>query len=182
MVILFCYNLKMDYYKKKIFLAQVDKNDKIIGKIDRWQTHQNSLLHRGFTVVLIYQNKFVLQHRKHLVFDKYFDLTFSSHQIYVRDILQTDEEAINQTLKREWNIDLTAIKGKPTYLGKFYYLAKDPKTIFTEHEIDHIYIAQLKTPPRPNLDFAYGFQLVNKEEISNYKLAPWAKKILNFIK
>ena len=51
-------------------------------------------------MILTYQNKFVLQHRKHLAFDGYYDLTFSSHQIYVHSVLQTDEDAINETLKR----------------------------------------------------------------------------------
>jgi isopentenyl-diphosphate delta-isomerase len=172
----------MNYYKKELFLAEVDRQDNIIGKVERWDAHKKGVLHRGFTMILVYKKKIVLQHRKHLAFDGYFDLTFSSHQIYVHDVLQTDEDAINDTLKREWNIDDIGIKNIPKYLGKFYYKAKDPNSIFTEHEIDYIYIAELKNLPNPNSDFAYGYKLVNKNEIKKYKTAPWVQEIIGIIK
>src|SRR3989339_1036848 len=163
----------MDYYKKELFLAEVDKDDNVLRKVERWNAHKEGVLHRGFTMLLTYQDKFVLQHRKHPAFDGYYDLTFSSHQIYVHDVLQTDEDAIFDTLKREWNIDATGIKSIPKYLGKFYYKAKDPNSVFTEHEIDYIYEAELKNLPNPNPEFAYGYKLVNKKEILKYKTAPW---------
>jgi len=56
----------MDYYKKELFLAEVDKDDNVIGKIERWKAHKEAVLHRGFTTILTHQNKIVLQHRKHL--------------------------------------------------------------------------------------------------------------------
>ena len=172
----------MDYYKQKLFLAEVDKDDNIIDKIERWEGHKKGVLHRGFTAVMIYHDQFVIQHRKHLAFDGYFDLTFSSHQIYVNNVLQTDEDAINETLKREWNIDATGIKSIPKYLCKFYYKAKDPNSIFTEHEVDYIYIAELINRPNPNPNFAYGFELIKKQEIKNYKIAPWVEEIVPMIK
>ncbi|MFA5770021.1 MAG: hypothetical protein WC894_00820 [Patescibacteria group bacterium] len=171
----------MDYYKKELFLAQVDKEDNILGKIERWKAHKEGILHRGFTAVLTYKNNIVLQHRKHLAFDGYFDLTFSSHQIYINEKLQTDIEAIKETLKREWSIDQTGLTGELKYLGKFYYKAKDPNSIFTEHEIDYIYQAELKKLPTPNPDFAYGFELIDKQKIENYKIAPWVKDIIKII-
>lgn len=183
----------MDYYKKRLFLAEVDKKDNIIGKIERWQAHRDGILHRGFTTILTYQNNIVLQHRKHLAFDRYFDLTFSSHQIYINGRLQTDLEAINETLKREWNIDGSGLINEPKFLKKFYYKAKDPQSIFAEHEIDYIYQAELKDPPIPNPDFAYGFKLIKnflaleasekwaKLEIRNFKIAPWVSEIIKMI-
>jgi isopentenyldiphosphate isomerase len=173
----------MDYYKKKLFLAKVDKNDNVVGKIERWKAHQDGILHRGFTAVLTYENSFVVQHRKHLAFDRFYDLTFSSHQIYTNDVLQTDLEAIDQTLKREWNIDRSGLTETPKFLNKFYYKAKDPNSIFTEHEIDYIYQAGLKNLPTPNLDFAYGYSLRRKEQIlrSELAFAPWVKDIINTI-
>ncbi|MEK9169689.1 MAG: hypothetical protein AAB788_03010, partial [Patescibacteria group bacterium] len=151
----------MDYYQKKLFVAEVDKDDNIVGKIERWQAHKEGILHRGFTMILMYQNKIVLQHRKHPAFDGYSDLTFSSHQIYADNELQTDLEAIYATLKREWNVVESGIVNEPKYLDKFYYKAKDPNSVFTEHEIDYIYLAELKNLPTPNPDFAYGFELTN---------------------
>lgn len=172
----------MKYYQRKLFLAEVDKNDNSIGKIERWQAHRDGVLHRGFTAILTYQDNIVLQHRKHLAFDGYFDLTFSSHQIYKNKKLQTDLEAIYEALKREWNVDKTGLMEEPKFLGKFYYKAKDSHSIFTEHEIDYIYQAELKNLPNSNPDFAYGFELISKEEINNYKLAPWVEEIITMIK
>ncbi len=178
----------MKYYQRKLFLAEVDKNDNSIGKIERWQAHRDGVLHRGFTAILTYQDNIVLQHRKHLAFDGYFDLTFSSHQIYKNKKLQTDLEAIYKALKREWNVDKTGLMEEPKFLGKFYYKAKDSHSIFTEHEIDYIYQAELKNIPIPNFDYAYGFKLINKLKIRNLKLkignfevAPWVKKIIKII-
>jgi len=171
----------MDYYKKQLFLAEVDRDDNILGKIERWKAHKEAVLHRGFTAILTYQNKIVLQHRKHLAFDGYFDLTFSSHQIYINEKLQADLEAINETLKREWNIDKTGLVSELKFLDKFYYIAKDPNSIFTEHEIDYIYQAELKSLPTPNPDFAYGFELINKQNIENFKMAPWVEDIIKMI-
>lgn len=171
----------MDYYKRELFLAQVDKEDNIIGKIERWKAHKEGILHRGFTTILTYQNNIVLQHRKHLAFDGFFDLTFSSHQIYINNKLQTDLEAINETLKREWNIDKAELASKLKYLGKFYYKANDPNSVFTEHEIDYIYQTELKKLPTPNSDFAYGCELINKSQIRNFKLAPWVEEIIKMI-
>lgn len=173
----------MDYYKKKLYLAEVDKNDNIIGKVERWQVHKSGILHRGFTTILTYHDNIVLQHRKHLAFDGYFDLTFSSHQIYKNERLQNDLEAIYETLKREWNIDKTRLIDKPKFLNKFYYKAKDPQSVFTEHEIDYIYKAGLKNLPTPNYDFAYGYSLMNKKQIikSRLSLAPWVEEIIEMI-
>lgn len=170
----------MNYYQQKLFLAKVNNNDNIIEKIERWQTHKKGVLHRGFTVVLIYQNNVILQHRKHLAFDSYFDLTFSSHQVYKNSYLQTDLEAIYEALKREWYINANDLIEKPKFLGKFYYKAKDPHSIFTEHEIDYIYKAELKKLPTSNFDFAYGYSLINKSQISNFNppVAPWVGKMI----
>ncbi|MFA6532736.1 MAG: hypothetical protein WCT22_01935 [Patescibacteria group bacterium] len=173
----------MDYYKKELFLAEVDKNDNIIGKIEKWKAHKEGMLHRGFTTIFTYQNHIVLQHRKHPIFDGYFDLTFSSHQVYINEKLQTDLEAIYEALKREWNIDKAGLVEEPKFLDKFYYdKAKDPKSVFSEHEIDYIYQTELKSLPTPNPDYAYGFELVSKEEINKYKIAPWVNEIVKMIK
>ena len=179
----------MDYYKKKLFLAQVDKNDNIIGKVERWKAHKEGVLHRGFTAILTYKDNIVLQHRKHLAFDGSIDLTFSSHQIYINEKLQTDLEAIYDSLKREWNLDKSGLVYEPKFMDKFYYKAKDPNSIFTEHEIDYIYVAELKNFPTPNLNFAYGYKLIDKSQIKdlklsgieNLKIAPWVEEITKII-
>ncbi|OGK14978.1 hypothetical protein A2774_01005 [Candidatus Roizmanbacteria bacterium RIFCSPHIGHO2_01_FULL_39_12c] len=225
----------MDYYEQKQFLGEVDKQDKIIGQIEKWEAHKNGILHRGYTCILTYQYKVLLQHRKHPVFDGVFDLSFSSHPILLNQQktknilsfsrhayrqagkresgrkngsliptspigydgrgrsgmtkneqhekigLQSMDEAIYAGLKREWNIEQKQIKAKPKFLKKIYYKAKDPQSNFTEHEIDYIYSVELRKPPTPNYDFAYGFSIVNRKQITDYRLplSPWVKVIIN---
>ena len=71
----------MDYYKQKQYLAEVDKNDKVLGEIEKWECHKKGVLHRGYTCILIYKGSYIFQHRKHPVFSGVFDLSFSSHPL-----------------------------------------------------------------------------------------------------
>ncbi len=174
----------MDYYKKKQLIAAVDKNDSILRPVDKWEAHKKGILHRGFTIVIEYEDQIVVQHRKHPVFDKVFDITVSSHQIYKGDKLQTDIEAIYETLEREGNIKKTDLLKQPSFIGNIYYKAKDPNNIYIEHEFYHFYRCTLKKLTLPNLDFAYGLTLLKKEDITDKKkpiyklLAPWIKKAI----
>ncbi len=134
--------------------------------------------------LLFWNDQLVLQQRKHPAFDGFWDLTFSSHQIYKNNTLISDQEAINEVLKREWNIDKNSLKNQLNFLGKIYYQARDPKSIYTEHEIDYIFTAELKYQPTPNPQYAYQYQLVKKSQITylpliiKNNLAPWVKKSL----
>ena len=171
------------YYQEEQWLAQVDKEDNIIGKIEKWKAHKEGILHRGYTVIVVYDDNIVLQHRKHPVFDGVYDLSFSSHQLYKNGKLQTDREAIYEGLKREWGIENPPIGGLK-YLNKIYYKAKDEKSEYFEHEMDYLYLVKLANLPKANIDYAYGQKIVDKKNLlSNiYKLqlhlAPWVNKIL----
>ncbi len=171
-----------NYLKIDQNLAEVNKKDEILGVVDKWTGHKNATLHRGFTVILKYNGGFYLQHRKHLVFDNTFDLTFSSHQLYIDGKLESDKDSIIRNLKREFIFEENDLELR--FLGKIYYKEKDKKSQFTEHEIDYIYEAELTKPLNPNYEFAYGTMLVSKDMIMDkggfiYKnLAPWAKKLI----
>ncbi|HEX7542832.1 MAG TPA: hypothetical protein VF385_01995, partial [Patescibacteria group bacterium] len=54
---------------------------------------------------------------------------------------------------------------------------------YVEHEIDYIYVSELKKLPTPNFDFAYGFSLIDKNKIFNSKFlfAPWVKQMIKII-
>ncbi len=173
----------LDYYQQKQIIAGVDKNGNVIGKIEKWEAHRKGIPHKALTVALVYNGQFVVQHRKHPAFDGVFDITSSSHQIYVNGKLQTTPEATYDCLKREWDLEKNDL-GELKNLGTIYYKAKDPKSIYTEHEMCEILIAEIKSKPNPNPDFAYGFSLASKQELQNtnseiYKhLAPWVKKMI----
>lgn len=174
----------MDYFSQKQLIAAVDKNDTILYPIDRWEAHKKKILHRGFTIAITYQDDYIFQHRKHPVFDRVFDITISSHQIFQGKNLQDDVGAIYNTLEREWNIKQSDLSKEPIYNGKIYYQSPDPLSIYTEHEICHFYTCEIKKLTLPNFDFAYGFTLIKKSEIQNKNnpihtlLAPWIKKAI----
>jgi len=171
----------MNYYKQKQMIAKVNKKGEVIGKIEKWEAHKKGILHRALSVTLIYNGDYILQHRKHPAFDGVFDLTSSSHQLFINDKLQTTIEATLDCLKREWHLSEKDFLGKPKVLGAVYYKAKDQKSIYIEHEVCDMVSVKLKKLTMPNLDFAYGFSLVKKEDLVNKKgriyenLAPWAK-------
>lgn len=176
----------MDYYKKRQYVASVDKQDRVLGKIEKWKAHKEGLLHRAFSVVLLYNKSVVLQHRKHPAFDGLYDLTFSSHQLFDKNRLTSDVESIKDALRREWTVNLKDAKNLH-YAGKFYYKAKDPHSIYTEHEIDYIYTLYIDRLPRPNLDYAYGFKLVPRDSLSSViryrpaEFCPWTVKIREYV-
>ena len=173
----------MDYYKAIQYLAVVDREDNIIGKMEKWEAHKKGVLHRAYTAILQYQDSIILQHRKHPVFDGVYDLSFSSHQIYKGNSLQTNEEALYEGLLREWNIKEFEIRNLK-FLNKIYYKAKDEKNEFFDHEIDYIFLIEANSIPKANLDYAYGQKTISKTNLVSdiaklgAPLAPWVKKIL----
>ncbi len=170
----------MDYLKQKQIIAKVDKVGNIIGEIEKWEAHKKGILHKALSVTLTYKGKYIIQHRKHPAFDGVYDLTSSSHQLIVGGILQSTLEATYSCLKREWNLEKKDLK-KTIVHGSIYYKAKDPKSIYTEHEVCEMLTIEVKKMPMPNFEFAYGFSLLSKDEITNKDsriyglLAPWTK-------
>ena len=169
------------YYKQKQMIAMVNRKGEIIGEIEKWEAHTKGILHRAISVALIYKGAYVIQHRKHPAFDGVFDITVSSHQLMNEGKLEDTVACTMRALKREFNIEKKDLKKLPTIEGFVYYKAKDTKSIFIEHEIDDVLVAELKTPPTPVLDFAYGYSLVTKDELKRkdsrlyQNLAPWVK-------
>lgn len=170
----------MDYYQKKLFLARVDKNDNIIGKVERWQAHKEKILHRGFTTIIKIDNHYLLQKRKHPVFDGVFDLSFSSHPIFINERLETIEKAIINSFKREW---ITyEKKPKLVVLDKYYYWEKDKNSDYSEHEINYLYLLTIKDKKiKNNPLYSYQMEVLTSKEIiaqiSKINFAPWIKKL-----
>lgn len=173
-----------DYYLKKQMIARVDRKGNTIGSIEKWEAHRLGVLHKGLTVAVFFKDYLIIQHRKHPAFDAVFDITSSSHQLFINGKLQDTIDATYDTLKREWNITKSDLISEPKELGFVYYKAKDPKSEFTEHEIDDVLIVEVEKIPTPNFDFAYEVSLVKKDKVLNKKsriynnLAPWVKVML----
>jgi isopentenyl-diphosphate delta-isomerase len=176
--------MNLEYYKQKQIIARVDRNGNVIGKIEKWEAHRKGILHKALTIALIYKDYYIIQHRKHPAFNGVFDITSSSHQLFLEDKLQTTLNATYDTLKREWNLEKKDLKYVPKNLGTVYYKARDSKSIYVEHEMCEILVCEVNKIPSPNFDFAYGFSLVKKQEFleknsRNYSnLAPWVKTMI----
>ena len=167
--------------KVKQIIATCDKKGNITGEIERWEAHKKGILHRAFTLALIYKGSYILQHRKHPVFDGVFDVTSSSHQLFSSGKLQDTIDAAKICLFREWKIDPSDILGKFEHKGVVYYKAEDENSAYVEHEYCAIVEIYVKKIPEPNYEVAYGASLVTKKELANKKsriysqLAPWVK-------
>jgi len=174
----------MQYYDNVQFIAQVNTEDSIEGTIERWKAHRDDILHRALTIAVYVNDSILLQKRKHPVFDSVFDITVSTHQIYVNGLLQSDEEAINQTLERELLLAPASLKQKPQFKGSVVYKAKDPKSDFTEHEVCHVYTCAIGSMPLFNPVFAYEVKTVSLDTIKDQTqeiyphLAPWVKEMI----
>jgi isopentenyldiphosphate isomerase len=162
----------------------MDQAGNITNKIERWKAHREGILHRGFTVILEYQDSLILQHRKHPAFDHTWDLSYSSHPVFNGTILESDADAISRSLNREWILnDEYESDVRPEFIGQVYYRAKDEAGIYTEHEIDFVYRIRLKEIPKANPDFSYGFEMINRADINNqavrdrYPFSPWVFSI-----
>ena len=166
-----------EYYQEKQYVALVNQDDQIIGQAEKWQAHKENLLHRGFTLILTHQGQTIFQHRKHPVFDSYYDMSFSSHPLLRNNKIQSLEEAMADGLLREWQLKMSDLVTLPKLITKIYYQATDPQSHYSEHEIDYIYQAELKQLPEFNPQFAYGYTLTRTEP-----LAPWVKLILEKIR
>lgn len=169
----------MDYYKEKQYLAKVDKQNNVIGKVERWEAHKKKILHRGFSVCLLYKGQAILQHRKHLLFDGTVDLTGSSHPMYINDVLESNEDAVFRCLEREWVFDRKDLVTPLIDKGTFYYKADDALTEYAEHEVCHLYVAEVKKVPLVSSEYAYGQSVVDVNKLKNSKFpltkafTPW---------
>lgn len=169
-----------DYFSQKINLILVDKKDKIKGSIDRWQCHQEGILHRGFTCVIKLEKFYIIQKRKHKVFDNVFDLSFSSHPRMLKNNKpQKIEEAIIENFKREWNFKGKIKKLK--LLDKYFYKEKDEKSGFFENEINYLYLMEIDGKIKNKEEYSYGMDYLDFETLykkfKKFNFAPWIKKI-----
>lgn len=162
-----------------------DKRGNIMGPIERWEAHKKGILHRAFSVTLKYKNFYIVQFRRHPVFDGVLDVTSSSHQVFnpETNTLQDTVEASVSTLLREWKMGEEDFVSKPKIVGSVYYKAKDKYSIYTEHEIDDVVEIKVKRMPEPNLEYAYGASLMTREDLiknkrANSILAPWVIAML----
>ncbi|MBI3486445.1 NUDIX domain-containing protein [Candidatus Daviesbacteria bacterium] len=137
----------------------------------------NGKKHLAITVLLQNNNSEVLlQKRKHQVFDNIWDMTASTHPLHKEDGSdETNTEATVRALKDEYGIEKVEDLKE---VGSIDYFTKYGK--FCENEHDIILTAKYAGEINLNLETAYEFKWVNKqdflEDIENNseKFSPWA--------
>ena len=130
--------------------------------------------HLAFTM-LIYNSdrKILLQHRKHRLFDRLWDLAGASHPLHLGNRDETMQEAASRFLLGEWGIESLKVED----IGGFNYFAEYGEKCENEH--CRLLIAEFNGELKPSEQHAYGYKWVSlgellKDIIRNQKIyTPW---------
>jgi isopentenyl-diphosphate Delta-isomerase len=139
-------------------IALVNEQDEITGYGDKLQVHQEGVLHRAFSVVVINSKGEWLLHQRALV--KYHSAgswtnTCCSHL--------TQGESMEEATKKRLFSEM-GIKAKPEFIKSFHYIANFDNGL-TENEIDHVYIAHWDGAPKPDPEEVMDWKWSSPEEI-----------------
>ena len=138
-------------------LIKVDKKDQAIGTVEKLNAHLGKgTLHRAFTCIIKNSNNQFLLTKRSLykpLWPTFWDLSFSSHP--------EKDQALAESIITRAQLEL-GIKINPPQLLFNYYYHSQWSDLFSEHEINHLYIAE----SNHNLD-------LNPKEISQ---AVWLDK------
>jgi len=142
-------------------LIVVDDKDKILGYAPRSECHTGKgRRHRAF-VILLYDKdkKILLQHRKHKLFDKRWDLAGASHPLHVDGKDDSYIEAASRCLRNEWGIESVRLEK----IGAFNYFKEDGKNC--ENEYCALIVGKYDGELKANAETAYGFRMVSLEQL-----------------
>ncbi len=174
-------------------LILVDDKDDFLGKYaPKSKCHTGKgLRHRAFTLLIRNsKNEVLLQQRKHLLWDKCWDLT-NSHPLHKKGgTNESYDESVSRCLKWEWGIDFPIKK-----LFAFNYFARIkvlPKAgsyfaqfgNFCENEYCAFMIGEYNGEVYPNPEVAYGYkwmplsELLEDIKIHSEIYTPWLLKAL----
>jgi isopentenyl-diphosphate delta-isomerase len=148
----------MDINKPDTHIALVDEHDNIVGYGDKLKVHQEGVLHRAFSVVVINGKGQWLLHRRAQV--KYhspgvWTNTCCSHLTRGESM----QEASQKRLLSEMGI-----AANTEFVDSFQYRAEFENGLI-EHEIDHVYIARWEGEPDPDPDEVMDWKWCHTDEI-----------------
>lgn len=165
-------------------LILVDEEDVPTGKYeDKGECHFGTGLHHRAFVVLLEnsQGEVLLQLRKHVRWDNYWDLTAISHVLHLKDHDETYQEAVLRSLKNEMGIADVNLKK----IGGFNYFAKYHAQC--ENEYCAVLVGKYDGEIKPNKDVVYEAMWIPKHEFiadverSPEKYTPWAIETVKII-
>ena len=138
-------------------LILVDEKNNPSGKYaPKMVCHSGTgLTHLAFTVLILNQkNEVLLQDRKHLLWDHFWDLT-NSHPLHLEKFDEKISQAIKRCLQREWGISLPVRE-----LFSFRYFAKHENN-FCENEYCVFFQGKYDGEVYPSGEVAYGYKWMN---------------------
>jgi len=165
-------------------LILVDDKDNLLGYAPRSECHTGKgKRHRAF-VILVYNKdkKILLQHRKHRLFDKLWDLTAASHPLHVNGSNEGYIESACRCLKREWGINKINLRK----VGAYNYFKSYNGRCENEHCA--LIVGEFDGEIIMNGEVAYGFKWIRfKELLSEINKNPemftqWLKESVKLLK
>ncbi len=170
---------------KRQMLLLVDEQDNFTGEYaDKGECHFGEGLHHRAFVVLLENSKgeVLLQLRKHVRWDNYWDLAAISHVLHLESHDETYEEAAHRALRDEMAItDIELEK-----IGGFNYFAKYHG--HCENEYCAILVGKYDGEYVPNRSLVYETKWMRKEEffseVEKHKdeYTPWAVLAVEILK
>lgn len=165
-------------------LILVDDNDKILGYEKREKCHAGKGLHHRAFVVLLENKKgeVLLQKRRHLLWDKFWDITATTHPLHLETHDESYLEAGKRVLEREMGIKNVSLSN----IGSFNYFAKHGA--YCENEYCAILTGVYQGNVLPNKDAVYEYQWMPKEEFidkclkNDKSFTPWTLLTGTFFK
>lgn len=154
----------------------VDKNDKVLGEMEKMEAHEKGLLHRAISVFIVNSKGEWLIHQR--AFNKYhsnglWTNTCCSHP-YPEE---TSVDAANRRLMEEMGM-----KAPLQEIFAFTY-KEELDNQLTEHELDRVFIGFSDEKPQPNADEVSNWKYIDfgelKKDVKNnpQNYTVWFKKI-----
>jgi len=142
-------------------LILVDDKDNFLGYAPRSVCHTGQgKRHRAF-VILVY-NKYgqiLLQHRRHHLFDKLWDLAAASHPLHIDGRDEDYIEAAKRCLRDEWGIEEIELRKIDSFN---YFKSYDNRC---ENEHCALIVGEYDGKITVNPEAAYGFRWINLKQL-----------------
>jgi isopentenyl-diphosphate delta-isomerase len=162
-------------------IALVNEQDEITGYLDKLKVHQDGILHRAFSVVVVNQEGQWLMHRRAL--DKYhsggaWTNTCCSHLKLGESMVDAARNRLSSEM---------GISADPEFVESFHYRATFDNGL-VENEIDHIFIAIWDGSPKPDPEEVMDWKWCLPEEIEKELASrgevftPWFPLVFNLLK
>lgn len=162
--------------KNKVIL--VDKEDNIIGLMEKMEAHKKALLHRAVSVFIFNtKGQWLLQRR---AMEKYHSAGLWTNTCCTHPFsAETYPEAANRRLKEEMGME-----AELTDIFNFIYKEKLDDQL-SEHELDHVFVGITDKTPIPEPNEVMQWQYIDSEDLFNdinnnpENYTVWFKKIVS---